>query len=136
VSAPTTAPGTHRAAVLRTLMAAVRTEFRAGELVFPPDDPVFGGSLCRVAGCGRTARGRGMCQGHLQRWADHGRPDLDSFTAATDPRWARQRPNTRCRVDGCGYGVARERLCQLHAQRWERSGRPELAAWLADPPAV
>jgi hypothetical protein len=38
-------------------MVAVRPEFRADELVFDPADPVFGGSVCRVAACPRTARG-------------------------------------------------------------------------------
>jgi integrase len=136
VNAPTAASAVHWSAALSTLMAAVRPEFRADDLVFPPDDAVFGGSICRVAGCDRTARGRGLCQGHLQRWVGERRPDLDSFVAETDPCWARQRANASCRVDGCGYGVARDRMCQLHAQRWERSGRPELGAWLADPPAV
>ena len=68
VNAATTTPGTHRAAALNTLIAAVRPEFRGDQLVFPPADPVFGGSVCRVASCDRTARGRGMCSGHLQRW--------------------------------------------------------------------
>jgi integrase len=138
VTAPATpaAPAARPGAALSALLAAVRPEFRADELVFPPGDPVFGGDPCRVAGCDRTARGRGLCQGHLQRWVEEGRPDLDSFVIETDPRWARQRPNACCRVDGCGYGVARDRMCQLHAQRWARSGHPDLDGWLADPPTV
>ena len=40
---------------------------------------MFGGDACRVEGCGRTARGRGLCQGHLHRWVDEGRPDLEQF---------------------------------------------------------
>jgi integrase len=122
--------------LLASLVAAVRPGFRRDELVFDPEDPVFGGRLCKVSGCGRTARGRGLCEGHHQRWADEGRPDLDSFAATTSPRWRRQQPNAACRVPGCGYGVARGGLCQLHAQRWQRSGRPPLDAWLAGPPAV
>ena len=117
-------------------MATVRPEFRRDELVFDPEDPVFGGPLCTVSGCGRTARGRGLCEGHHQRWAEEGRPDLDHFAATTSPRWRRQQPNAGCRIPECGYGVARDGMCQLHAQRWARSGRPALDAWLADPPAV
>lgn len=136
MSAALAAPGIGRAAVLERLLAAVRPQFRAEVLVFAADDPVFGGGSCRVPGCGRHARGAGLCQGHRLRWARQGRPALDAFAAATDPRWERQRPNAACLVPGCGYGVARGRMCQLHAQRWERAGRPGLQAWLADPPAV
>ena len=118
---------------LERLMAAVRAEFRAEVLVFPATDPVFGGGDCRVGGCRRAARGHGLCQGHHLRWAGHGRPDLDTFAATTDPGWERQRPNGRCRAAGCGYGVARRGVCQLHWQRFERSGGSDLQAFLADP---
>ena len=122
--------------LLGKLMAEVRSEFRSDVLEFGPEDPVFGGAACRVAGCERTARGRGLCQGHLQRWVDQGRPAMDRFVASTDPRWRRQRPNQRCRVPGCGYGSARGGMCGLHAQRWERAGHPDLDGWLADPQPV
>jgi integrase len=136
VNTPLASPAGERGAVLSALMAAVRPQFRDDELVFAADDPVFGGGACLVTGCRRHARGSGLCQGHRLRWAHAGRPDLKTFAATTDLRWAPQRPNAVCRVAGCGYGVARDRMCQLHAQRWERAGRPELRAWLADPPAV
>ena len=119
--------------LLGKLMAALRGEFRSDVLEFAPEDLVFGGAECRVAGCERTARGRGLCQGHLQRWNNQGRPDLEQFAASTDPRWRRQQPNQQCRVPGCGYGSARGGMCGLHAQRWERAGRPDLHAWLAEP---
>jgi hypothetical protein len=80
-------PSTIRPGLLGKLMAAVRPEFRADELVFDPADPVFGGGVCRVDGCARTARGHGICQGHRNRWASEGRPDLEAFIAATSPRW-------------------------------------------------
>jgi integrase len=140
VTTPTTTtlvmPPGGRTRLLRALMAAVRPEFRAGVLVLPANDPVFGGGVCRVGGCSRSARGRGLCPGHLQRWVNEGRPDIDEFAASIDLRWRRQRPNQRCRVAGCGYGSARGGLCQLHAQRWERAGRPDLDRWLVSPPAV
>ncbi|ETZ51404.1 phage integrase domain protein [Mycobacterium avium MAV_120709_2344] len=119
--------------LLGRLMAGVRSEFRRDVLEFAADDAVFGGGSCRVTDCGRSARGHGLCQGHHQRWANAGRPDLEEFTVSTDPRWRKHRPNQACRVDGCGYGSARGGLCQLHAQRWERAGRPHLASWLRDP---
>lgn len=117
-------------------MAAVRSEFRSDVMEFGPEDPVFGGAVCQVGGCARTARGRGLCQGHLHRWVGEGRPDMQRFVESTDPRWRRQRPNQCCRVQGCGYGSARGGLCGLHAQRWQRAGRPNLDAWLADAAAA
>jgi integrase/ferredoxin len=132
VTAPSAKPA-GSSGLLGKLMAVVRSEFRSDVLQFSREDSVFGGAECRAAGCERTARGRGLCQGHLQRWNDQGRPDLEQFAASTDPRWRRQQPNQRCRAPGCGYGSARGGMCGLHAQRWERAGRPDLHAWLAEP---
>jgi integrase len=129
-------PASRPPLLLERLLGAVEPDFRADVLVFAAKDPVFGGGACQVEGCRRPARGKGMCQGHHLRWVAQGRPDPEAFTASTDPRWQRQRPNTCCRVGGCGYGVARGGMCQLHAQRWDRAGRPALGTWLADPPAI
>ena len=119
--------------LLGKLMAEVRSEFRSDVLEFGSEDPVFGGAECKVEGCGRTARGLGLCEGHRQRWHDEGRPAVEQFVVSTDPRWRRRQPNQRCRVPGCGYGSARGGMCGLHAQRWERAGRPDVAGWLAEP---
>jgi hypothetical protein len=105
-------------------------------LVFAAEDPVFGGGACRVRGCTRAARSKGMCPGHHLRWVDEGHPDPQVFAATTDHRWRRQRPNAQCQVAGCGYGAARGGMCQLHGQRWDRAGRPDLHGWLADPPTI
>jgi integrase len=132
VTAPSRKPA-GSSGLLGKLMAEVRCEFRSDILEFGPEDPVFGGAACRVVGCERTARGRGLCQGHLLRWNNSGRPAMDRFVTSTDPRWRRQRPNQRCLVPGCGYGSARSGMCGLHAQRWQRAGRPDLDGWLTDP---
>ena len=132
MTAPSVTPAEY-SGLLSKLMGSVRSEFRSDVLEFGHEDPVFGGAACRVTECERTARGRGLCQGHLQRWNDQGRPDQARFAASTDPRWRRQQPNQRCRVPDCGYGSARGGMCGLHAQRWERAGRPDLHAWLAQP---
>jgi len=71
--------------LLAKLLAVVRPEFRSDVLVFDPQDPVFGGPACAVGGCVRTARGRGLCSAHHLRWRRQGKPDLDRFTATTDP---------------------------------------------------
>jgi hypothetical protein len=111
-------------------MAEVRSEFRSDVLEFAPEDAVFGGTACRVMGCGRTARGGGLCQGHLQRWNNQGHPDLQRFIGSTDPRWPRQQPNQHCRVLGCGYGSARGR----RPGRGRRLGSRVPARCLADAP--
>jgi integrase len=137
VTGPSTAAAAgHSGGLLAALMAAVRPQFRADELAFDPADPVFGGVLCMVGWCGRTARGHGLCQGHWHRWAGEGRPDLDAFAAATDPRWRKHAPLMGCTVSGCGRGVARRSLCTRHAAAWERAGQPLMTAWLADVPAT
>jgi integrase len=123
--------------LLGKLMSTVRPEFRADEFVFDPADPVFGGALCRVPSCLRTGRGGwGLCAAHHDRWITEGRPGLDAFATATDPRWHKQTPLACCQAPGCGRGVARQGLCVRHAQSRERAGRPALPQWLATLPVT
>ena len=74
MTAPSVTPA-GSSGLLGKLIGSVRSEFRSDVMEFGPEDPVFGGAACRVTECERTARGRGLCQGHLQRWNDQGRPD-------------------------------------------------------------
>ena len=137
MSAPATARGFGEPVGLtEQLFDVLRSEFRAEVLVFPASDPVFGGGECLAEGCLRSARSWRLCSAHYQRWKKDGRPPLDAFAATTDPRWQRQRPNTRCQVPNCGYGVARSGLCSAHFQRWDRSSRPDLGLWLITAPVV
>lgn len=132
-------PGPDRpaAGLLEKLMAAVRPEFRADELVFDPADPVFGGAICRVASCPRTARGgHGLCSAHHDRWVAEGRPGLEEFAAATSPRWHKQEPLACCRAPGCGRGVRRQGLCGRHSAAWERAGQPDDDQWPASLPVT
>jgi integrase len=125
---PVSAPG-GPAGLLEKLLAAVRPEFRADVLVFDPADPVFGGDLCAVAGCARTARYGRLCYGHHQRWAAAGRPD--QFPVSGDRPWHGHGPLLSCRVPGCGFGVMARQLCPGHAHAWRRAGSPDVDAWLA-----
>ncbi|MFZ0192089.1 MAG: tyrosine-type recombinase/integrase [Streptosporangiaceae bacterium] len=123
--------------LLASLMAAVRLEFRADELVFDPADQVFGGKLCLVAGCGRTARGHGLCKAHRSRWAAAGRPAVEAFAASADSRWRRQVPLAGCQAPGCRYGISRRKgLCRRHGYAWERDGMPDLRQWASGLPAA
>ena len=131
------------AGLLASLMAAVRPEFRANELVFGPQDPVFGGKPCLVTGCGRTAgSGLELCRGHRRRWTEAGRPRVTEFAAVADPRWrGKDALLACCAAPGCRYGLAqRADLCVRHALAWERAAMPGLQGWLdglpASPPAV
>jgi integrase len=136
VSETAPVPSPARPGLLGKLLAAVRPEFRCDELAFDAGDPVFGGGACLVPGCGRTARGRGMCAAHHDRWQAAGRPDPAAFAAGTDLRWRKQMPLACCSAPGCGRGVARQGLCVRHAQARERAGRPALPQWLAAVPVT
>jgi integrase len=112
--------------LLEKLTAAVRPEFRADVLAFDPADPVSGGVLCLVDGCARTARARGMCGGHHQRWVSAGRPDPGQFPVTITAPWLGTRPLAgQCRVAGCGFGVKEQGMCARHASRWKQAGRPD-----------
>jgi integrase len=115
--------------LLEKLMAAVRPEFRADDLVVDPRDPVFGGPPCSVAGCGRQHRGQGLCTSHGERWRAAGRPDLAAFTAAAEPGWRGHLPLGACVIAGCNYGREACGMCGRHVRQWHRAGRPDLAAW-------
>lgn len=125
--------------LLERLMAAVRPEFRADDLVFDPRDPVFGGPPCAVSGCDRPHRDQGLCISHAHRWRSEGRPDLAQFAATARPGWYGHLPLNPCAVTGCNYGSTGRGLCRRHARQWRREGRPDRAAWMpsraAAPPA-
>jgi integrase len=116
--------------LLEKLMAAVRPEFRAGDLVFDPRDPVFGGPPCAVSGCDRPHRVQSLCTAHWQRWRDAGRlPPLDKFTATADPILHGHLPLSACVIAGCNYGQKARGLCQRHHRQWCSAGCPDLSAW-------
>ncbi len=127
---PNSTPG-----LLGLLIAGVRAEFRSDALEFASDDAVFGGGSCRVTDCGRSARGHGLCQGHHQRWANAGRPpDLEEFTASTDPRCANIAPPTR-HVGSTAAVTGRLAADCVSCTRNGGNapgGRP-LTSWLRDP---
>ena len=128
--------GAVRPGLLEKLVAAVRPEFRAEILAFGPDDPVLGGKPCRVTGCGRTGRIRGLCFGHDSRWRREGKPDLGHFIATTDPRMKGHQPLASCRIPDCRRGRKERGLCTRHHYAWQRSGQSDLNQWVAALPPV
>lgn len=120
-----------RAGLLGKLMAAVRPEFRVDIYVPERGALVFGTAPCRVPGCVRQPRTRGLCKGHYYKWKDEGRPDIEAFSAAVSPEGLGRRELAVCLAPGCRYGGTRRGLCIRHCGFWERSGNPDRAAWLA-----
>ena len=92
---------------------------------------VFDTAPCKVAGCVRQPRTRGLCKGHYNAWQQDGRPDIDVFVSAASPEGLGRKELTVCAVQGCRYGGARRGLCVRHQGVWERSGNPDRDAWLA-----
>ena len=93
--------------LLGKLMAAVRPEFRAGILVPERGALVFDVAPCRVPGCVRQPRTRGLCKGHYNSWVAQGRPDLDGFAATASPEGLGRKELTVCVVTGCRFGGVR-----------------------------
>jgi site-specific recombinase XerD len=117
--------------LLGKLVAAVRPQFRADLIDIDPGDPVFGGPACRVPGCLRIGRTRGLCLGHHNRWSAAGKPDVQQFAAATTPLMRGHVALPPCRVADCRYGRRRGGLCSRHDYAWREAGQPDLDAWLA-----
>jgi integrase len=127
--------GTGYPGLLEKLLAAVRPEFRAAVFTVDPGDPVFGGPPCRVPGCGRAARARGLCLGHYHRWMTQGHPDIVEFAVTTSAQLG-GRPVRPCLAPGCNYGRRRAGLCSRHHARWLKDHKPALDSWLAAQPRV
>jgi integrase len=120
-----------RAGLLGKLMAAVRPEFRVDIYVPERGALVFESAPCRVPGCVRQPRTRGLCKGHYYQWKDEGRPDIEAFAATASPEGLGRRELAACIVPACRYGGTRRGLCVRHQGFWERAGKPDRAAWLA-----
>lgn len=125
-SSPGSAPG-----LLGKLMAVVRPEFRVDILVPERGALVFDTAPCRVSGCVRQPRTRGLCKGHYYAWRQEGRPDIDVFVTTASPEGLGRKELTPCAVPGCRYGGTRRGLCVRHQGFWERSGNPDRDQWLA-----
>lgn len=123
-------------ALLERLMAVVRPEFRVDVLVPAPDDPILGGTVCRVEGCERLRTVRGLCSGHRQRWRSDGDPPLEQWLTTAPALLRGRQLLPSCSAPGCKYGRGRRGLCDRHHKQWHRAGQPEADTWLLTLPAV
>lgn len=75
---------------------------------------------CAVDGCHESAKRRGWCGRHYQRWLKHGDP------LAVKTRWDEHVlvSLSSCSVDGCDDPVLALRLCSKHYQRQQAHGDP------------
>ena len=87
-------------------MTAVRPEFRVDIYVPERGALVFGTAPCRVPGCVRQPRTRGLCKGHYYQWKAAGRPGIEEFAATASPKGLGRKELTVCVVPGCRYGGA------------------------------
>lgn len=136
MSETTPAVSAHGPGLLGRLMGAVRPEFRVEVFIPAPGQLIFGLGACRVPGCPRQPRTRGLCRGHYYRWQRRGSPDLEAFIADPGPGPVGRAELTACAAAGCGYGAARQGLCVSHQGFWERAGKPDKTRWLVSLPVV
>lgn len=73
---------------------------------------------CRMDGCGRESRGRGLCSTHWLRWRKHGDP-----TVVLQPGVDYSVTPT-CSVEGCHDQAKARLLCAKHYRRWRTHGDP------------
>jgi integrase len=130
-AAPTPPPAPTAAGLLGKLMATVRPEFRVDILVPERGGLMFEAAPCRVVGCVRQPRTRGLCKGHYNAWVQEDRPDLDVFVTTVSPEGFGRKELTACAVPGCRYGGTRRGICVRHQGFWERAGKPDRTRWLA-----
>ena len=103
------------AGLLEKLMAAVRPEFRADDLVFDPRDPVFGGPPVRGERLRPPAPQPGPV--HLALAAVAGQRAARTwpeFAATAEPGWHGHLPLDSCVIDGCNYGAVARGMCNRH----------------------
>jgi hypothetical protein len=67
---------------------------------------------CSIDGCNETARKRGWCTRHYERWRRNGDPT------------AYLRVRNTCTIEGCNDFVTGRGWCRMHYSRWRRTGDP------------
>lgn len=70
-------------------------------------------STCSVDGCDNSARARGWCKKHYQKWVKYG-----------DPLAVRLHIQGTCTIDGCNAPHRSRGYCESHYRRGRRCGDP------------
>lgn len=106
----------------------------------------LGKGICSIEDCDRTAKCRGWCSTHYNRWFRNGDAMASVAVAVKNPnlacgvdmcdlrasargmcvkhykKW--KQTNTPCKVEACHRGAAREGMCRGHWDRWKKHGDP------------
>lgn len=82
----------------------------------------MGKPTCSVAGCAKTARCRGWCSAHYERWRKHGDPGI-VLAPVPPPKTERTQPD-QCVVPGCERQPWALSLCSNHYQKQRKYGDP------------
>ena len=126
------APSAAAPGLLGKLMAAVRPEFRVDILVPERGALVFDTAPCRVAGCVRQPRTRGLCKGHYYALAT--RRAARTSTCSPRPR-PRKGSAARSSRSASSRAAATAVLAGVYAYATKgfgnASGKPDRDAWLA-----
>lgn len=74
-------------------------------------------SECKVIGCGRPVRMKGLCNAHVQRLQRRGTVDADIPVRVNHPF-----DGDDCSIDGCTRTVRNRGLCSMHYMRVRNTG--------------
>lgn len=69
--------------------------------------------FCKIDGCKKTVKAKGMCSMHHQRWWRNG-----------DPKFLKRDIKKVCKVDDCGEDAKCKGYCTVHYARWRKYGDP------------
>lgn len=72
--------------------------------------------VCKLDGCEKIARGRGLCAAHYSKLLKYG-----------DPLAGRSNDGGTCKVDDCSAALHGLGMCRLHYERFKKHGDPLVA---------
>ena len=73
---------------------------------------------CRMGGCAKESRGRGLCSTHWLRWRNHGDPNVVKVSGVD------YNVKPPCSVDGCDRLSHGRGYCNMHLRRVSKHGDP------------
>ncbi|GIP39903.1 hypothetical protein J31TS4_31830 [Paenibacillus sp. J31TS4] len=70
--------------------------------------------FCKIDGCEKKVKAKGLCSMHHQRWWRNG-----------DPLFLKQQIKKICKEEGCGELAKCKGYCTVHYARWRKYGDPQ-----------